>query len=405
MTSPPVLVLAPPRFIGPLGVMRTLRAFGARVYSVDHDAISIANSSRFCAGTFAIGRDGRPGGCTDAELIAQLRAAAATLSPGAVLIAGSDEWSVFVAAHAEQLAPHFRFATAPAGLVEGLAAKDGLFELATAHGVPTPRIAVPRDETELARLAATLTFPVMLKPIVSRPGRQGLELVERAEHLEARYRGMGDPGNILCQEYIPGTDEDVWIFNGYFDRGGRCLAAFTGQKIRQHPAHMGLCAFGVAKQNQEVIDITTDFLGRLGYHGVVDIGYRYDRRDGRYKVLDINPRLGGAFRIFVDRNGLDVARAMYLDLTGRPVPALVPNDGRKWILEAGELLAYRHYRRDRGLTLRRWARSLRGLQEGATFAWTDPIPFVNAMRILVRDTVRGRVKLGAAWKRATAGAR
>jgi len=386
----PVLVLAPPRFIGPLGVMRSLRPFGARVYALSHESISIANSSRFCAGTFAIGRDGRPLGQSEAEIVSGLLGAAERLGPGAVLIAGSDEWSVFVSAHAAALAPAFRFPVVDLTLIDALASKAGLNALATQHGLPTPRIAVPADRDEVERLAAELEFPVMLKPILSRPGRQGLTLVREPAALLPAYRDMDDDGNILCQEFIPGTDQDVWIFNGYFDAESNCLAAFTGQKIRQHPAHQGLCAFGVSRQNQEVIEITVDFLKRAGYRGVVDIGYRYDRRDGRYKVLDINPRLGGAFRIFVDRNGLDVVRAMYLDLTGGSVPPVVPHDGRKWMLEAGELLAYRHYKRDEGLTLRSWLRSLHGLAEGATWSPTDPRPFANAMRILVADTFAGR---------------
>ena len=41
-----------------------------------------------------------------------------------------------------------------------------------------------------------------------------------------------DNPNILFQEYIPGRDEDVWMFNGYFDRDSRCLAGFTGVKLR-----------------------------------------------------------------------------------------------------------------------------------------------------------------------------
>jgi D-aspartate ligase len=44
----------------------------------------------------------------------------------------------------------------------------------------------------------------------------------------------------------------------------------------------------------------------IGYSGIVDIGYRYDRRDGEYKLLDVNPRVGATFRLFVDSNGMDV---------------------------------------------------------------------------------------------------
>jgi predicted ATP-grasp superfamily ATP-dependent carboligase len=375
--------------------MRTLRPWGVDVYTVRHDSPSIPNASRFCAGTFAVGRNGRSENQPEDVILKDLLAAGDRLGEGAVLVPGSDEWSVFVARHARELRPAFRFADPPLELVEGLASKRGLYDLASRHGLPTPRIAVTANEQELVAAAEELTFPVMLKPIESRPGRQGLGLVTRREELLDCYRAMGDPGNVLCQEYIPGTDQDVWVFNGYFDARSRCLAAFTGRKIRQHPAHMGLIALGVCEWNEEVVTLTERFLAAVGYQGVVDIGYRWDRRDGCYKVLDINPRLGGAFRLFVDRNGLDVMRAMYLDLMGRPVPDAEPKDGRKWMLEAGEFLALRHYRRDDGLTLRAWLQSLRGLEEGATFSLRDPLPFLVTLRILVGDTLQPRAQAAA----------
>jgi D-aspartate ligase len=389
--TPPVLVLAPPRFVGPLGIMRTLQPWGVRVYSLATDSPSIPNASRLCAGTFAIGRDGRPVGQPPHAILESLLTAGRRLGEGVVLVPGSDEWSVFVARHGLELRDTFRFPEMPLELVDGLASKKGLFELASKYGLPTPRILVPATEDELAAAAEELQFPVMLKPIESRPGRQGMELVPTRQELLPRYRAIDDPGNILCQEYIPGGDQDVWVFNGYFDWESRCLAAFTGRKIRQHPAHMGLIALGVCERNDEVRRQTEQFLAEVGYRGVVDIGYRWDRRDGRYKVLDINPRLGGAFRLFVDRRGLDVMRAMYLDLTGRSVPEVEQKDGRKWLLEAAEILSLGHYRRDDGLTFRAWLRSLRGLEEGATFSVNDPLPFVVAMRLMAQDTLEARI--------------
>jgi predicted ATP-grasp superfamily ATP-dependent carboligase len=371
--------------------MRTLRPWGVRVYTLASAEPSIPNASRFCAGTFAIGRAGRPVGKPEEAILDDLLDAGRRLGGGALLLAGSDEWSVFVAAHAHALATEFCFPTQPPELVQGLASKRGLHELARCHGLPSPRILVPADEHELARAADELQFPVMLKPILSRPGLQGLELVKHREELLPRFRGMGDPGNVLCQEYIPGGDEDVWVFNGYFDGSSRCLAAFTGRKIRQYPAQMGLISLGVCEHNVEVIELTQRFLAAVRYRGVVDIGYRWDRRDGQYKVLDINPRLGGAFRLFVDMNGMDVVRAMYLDLTGRAVPGLMPKDGRKWMLEAAEILAHRHYRRN-GMGVLAWLRSLRGLEEGATFSLSDPAPFLTAMRILAGDTLSARAR-------------
>lgn len=389
---PAVFVLGPPRFVGPLGVIRSLRPFGARVYVLNTREWSLGRASRFCAGAFSVGSEGRPVGSDDA-ILEQLHAVSRKLGTGAILLAGSDEWAVFVAQHSETLAPLFKFPRQPIALVEGLASKYGLHELARAHGLPTPRIARPAGVDEATVIADQLTYPVMLKPILSRPGRQFVSIAPNRGSLLQQLREIDDPGNVLCQEYIPGTDADVWIFNGYFDAESRCLAAFTGRKLRQHPAHMGLCALGEYVHNPRVIELTQKFLGEVGYSGIVDIGYRWDRRDGTYKVLDINPRLGGAFRLFVDANGLDVARACYLDLTGQPVPPVVPNDGRRWVLEAADLIALKHYRRDDGLRLSDWLRSFRRLEEGATFSVRDPLPFAAAMATVLGDTAGGR------WRR------
>jgi hypothetical protein len=76
----------------------------------------------------------------------------------------------------------------------------------------------------------------------------------------------------------------------------------------------------------------------IDYSGIVDMGYRYDRRDGKYKLLDVNPRVGATFRLFVGSNGMDVVRALYLNLTGQPVRSGRAREGRKWIVEQSDLL-------------------------------------------------------------------
>lgn len=388
----PVLVLGPPRYVGPLGVMRSLGARGIPVFGLAHRRPSAASVSRFNAGSITAGDDGRPSSDPNRDLQALLTAGR-RLGKGTVLMVGSDEWAFFVADHADELADWFRFPKISASLVRELATKDGLYRLALEHGVSTPRIAFPQNAEEAAAIARELQYPVFMKPVVSRPRGQWKDIADNTESLLANYELMAEPGsdpNVMFQEYIPGRDEDVWMFNGYFDRAGRCLVAFTGQKLRQHPAHMGIATFGIAKLNEEVIEITVRLLSSLGYWGLVDIGYRFDRRDGRYKVLDINPRLGGAFRLFVDRNGLDVARAMYLDLTGRPVPETKPWEGRIWIKEDADLIALKYYRRLDGLKLSTWLRSILRADEGATFSIRDPLPFLLSVGLLMYQTASRR---------------
>lgn len=398
---PNVLVIGPPRYVGPLGVMRSLGRRGVRVYGVAHEQASPASASRYCAGTLSIGVNGRPWP-DEGRTLAELIDAGRKLGAGTILVAGSDEWAVFVARHAAELDGTFRFPHVTPELVDEISAKDGLYRLAMRHGLPTPRIVFPADRDHALAVASELHYPVMLKPVRSRPDVLDKAVVADAAELSAAYLRMEetpDEPNVMFQEFIPGGDSDVWIFNGYFDGDSRCLAAFTGVKLRQHPARMGIASLGELRQNQAVIDATCDFLARVGYRGIVDIGYRFDSRDGRYKVLDINPRLGGAFRMFVDVNGMDVARAMYLDLTGLPVPPVEVKNGRRWINETADLVSSVHYHRLEGLSLASWLRSLRGVHEGATWSLTDPLPFVVAISTLLRET------LAARWRRAVARSR
>jgi D-aspartate ligase len=57
------------------------------------------------------------------------------------------------------------------------------------------------------------------------------------------------------------------------------------------------------------------------YQGIIDVDFRFGERDGRFKLLDVNPWIGSSsFRLFVADNGLDAPRALYLDLTSQAVP-------------------------------------------------------------------------------------
>ena len=128
----------------------------------------------------------------------------------------------------------------------------------------------------------------------------------------------------------------------------------------------------------------------LGYRGILDLGYKYDSRTGEYKLLDVNPRLGTSFRLFVDSVGMDVVRALYLDLTGSlfRTGSLVP--GRRWLVENFDVVsAVTHFRRG-DLEPAAWLRSFRGVQETSWFAPDDPLPFASmCWRSLMKATAGG----------------
>jgi len=146
-------------------------------------------------------------------------------------------------------------------------------------------------------------------------------------------------------------------------------------KERSYPAHAGLTSLGRGVENERLRTMVEQLLRDLSYRGLVDLDLRRHAGDGRYRLLDFNPRLGAQFRVFEDGAGLDVVRAAYLDLTGQPVPALRPRRGRRLVVENYDLLAALGYGRRGELGLRAWVSSLRDIDETAWFARDDLAPF------------------------------
>jgi D-aspartate ligase len=389
-SPPPVLFLGPPRWYSALGAARSLGQLGIRVFMLAHRGLSPTNVSRFCSGTVPAGDNGRPLGDPE-RILSDLCQAARTLGIGTVLVPATDEWAVFISEHARDLAPWFRFPQPPAELVAAMASKRGLMRLADKHGFPSPRITVPASLEEVRGEAENLTYPVMIKPMVSRPDMEGKAVAHDPSELSRFAQLLAESSaapNLIFQEFVPG-DED-WTFTGYFDAGSRCLAGFTGRRLRLSPPHMGHTTLGACCSNAELEAAASQFMSAIGFRGIVDSEFRYDRRDGVYKLLDANPRVGGNFRVFLDVGGIDVVRALYLDQIGLPVPPIEPREGRLWVKEDSDLITFVHHRRIGELDLKTWLSSLRRVDETAIFALRDPLPLLTAMVMLVRDTLRGR---------------
>lgn len=298
-----------------------------------------------------------------------------------LLFRTNDETSILLSEYADVLSEYYNFHHLPHHLARKLVNKKEMYFLAKEQGIPTAETKFPQSRKDVENYLTQATFPIMLKAIdgeisARRSGKKMFIAHSKEETLNLydAYENQSTP-NFMLQEYIPGGEDTVWMFNGYFNKNSDCLFAITGKKIRLAPVYTGYTSLGICLKNDTVEETTKRFMKEIGYKGILDIGYRYDCRDGKYKVLDINPRIGATFRLFVGENGLDVARAQYLDLTGQDVPESKIVEGRKWLVEDRDLVSSLRYYRDKKLTIREWIRSFRGVQEVAWFAVDDLLPF------------------------------
>jgi len=389
----PLLVLKIGRYPihhGTLGIVRSLGRLGVPVYAIVEDRLAPAVMSRYLTGAFV--RDSRD---RDPEqLLAFLAHIREQLCRPAILLPTDDAAAVFVNEHAGILEKTYLIPPMPKGLARQLTNKRDLYFLCKSIGVPCPQAALPRSLDEVHDFIQRATFPLVVKAADSQrlaKNTRGTSIARTASELLAIYRQAESPGrpNLMFQEYIPDSCAEDWIFHGYCNPQTDSFVAFTGRKLRSFPPFAGLTTLGISVVNEPLRRQTENLLRGMSYAGIMDLDYRFDRRDGQYKLLDFNPRIGANFRMFEDHGGLDVARALHLDLTRKKVLAR-PVRSRTFIVESLDLFATFSYMRAGELTVRGWWQTLQGEREFAWFSLTDPMPFPVMWIRLVIQTLRHR---------------
>ena len=357
---------------GTLGAARSLGRAGIPVHALIESPDSPVARSRYVRDVRV-----RPADPSPEALVRQLGELAATLSARAVLVPLDDVSALVLARHRAELTDRYLLPEQPVRELDRVADKAALAETCRALALPHPRTGIPGSSDEAATMARSLGLPVVAKwtrPWLLPPGAglRSTSIVRSLAGVRALFARSPQAGSrLLLQELLPpGRDLD-WFFHAYVDTAGRCRAGATGRKERSWPDGAGLTAVGRWARNAEVERTAHTLLDALGYRGVCDLDFRLDRSTGAYHLLDFNPRPGAQFRLFADSGGLDVVRALHLDLTGRPVPDHSPAYGRRFVVENYAALSVLASPRRRGPGP---ARSGRPATETAWFAADDPVP-------------------------------
>jgi predicted ATP-grasp superfamily ATP-dependent carboligase len=262
-----------------------------------------------------------------------------------------------------------------------------IYRRAAELGIDQPLSYNPRSLDEVFWLDCR--FPMVLKPAIKRTG-SALEAakawrVDSRAELLARYAEactQMDCEEILVQEVILASGNAQCSYGGLWAEG-RPLASMTARCLRQFPVDFGCATYVRTVEEPEIEEISGNFLRGIGYTGLVEIEFKRDPRDGRYKMLDVNPRTW-AWHSLSRRAGIDFPYLAWLQASDAPVPPARAQAGVAWVHMARDIIAaYLGIRRGR-LSLAEYVRSLRGPLEFAAFAPDDPFPGCMDLPLLAR---------------------
>ncbi|WP_293310537.1 ATP-grasp domain-containing protein [Mycolicibacterium sp.] len=320
-----------------LGVFRTLGRAGVPVYAVVADPQAPVAKSRYLRGQILWQPHSGEG--YDA-LLNRLMDFGRTMGRRSVIVCTSDEMAVFVARRRAVLEEWFLIPDIAPTLPAELADKQSLEEICHRTSTPIPPSVAVDTMAQLDAVVDVIDIPVMVKSTALRGQVQSVEnstLVRTREELITMARNWAEPYQVLLQKFLPDEHCEDWFTHGYCDETTRADVVFTGRKIRTWPAHGGATAAAYTAADPELAMLARQFCARVGYRGIFDMDWRLDRSTGWYYLLDFNPRVGAQFRMFEDDAGIDVVRALHLDLSGRPIPAGSQINGERFIVEPWDL--------------------------------------------------------------------
>lgn len=213
--------------------------------------------------------------------------------------------------------------------------------------------------------------------------REGLlSAVREFERQPSPHPTISDFSRPFIQEYIPGTIHDADCLY----RRGSVRAMMTDHRKIMYPSSGGISVTAVTTHEPELATYARNILDFLKWHGLCEVEVKRDSRDGRYKLIEINPRLWGQLGLSIKAGIAFPAKACEIAVLGDTAPVFDYRVGLHYTI-----LFPRTIQSLAESVRPRWPRfkeilSLPGPERCCEIDFRDPLPHVfdvlNTVRIL-----------------------
>jgi D-aspartate ligase len=257
----------------------------------------------------------------------------------ALLMCNADGFVRFVVDHREELSQYYVIPFIDATLLDQLSDKGHFAELCAKLDIDTPTTVIQDFSGAAApgwsASPIDLPFPVVAKAAASSEyegmsfeGKKKIYFISDQAELDAlwaRLSAAGFAGRFVVQELIPGDDTWMRSITAYCDRRGEVTLLCSAQVLLEEhtPLALGNPAAMITTALPEAMEQAKRLLQEVGYVGFANFDVKVDPRDGTFRFLEVNPRIGRN-NYYVTAAGANVAQFVVGDfIEDRPVEPVV----------------------------------------------------------------------------------
>lgn len=241
-----------------------------------------------------------------------------------LLVPCGDNYIKMLVRNQDKLRGIYKFECISEELLMRLSIKESFYEVCTEHGFSFPKTTTCSFEN-YKDITLPFDFPVIIKPSNSVaywnchfPHKKKVFVADtKADYdaiLEAIY-GSAYKDNLILQEYIPGDDSNMRVMNCYCGKDKKVkLIALGNALLEEHsPEGIGSYAAIINSYDEKLNDMMKSFLEGIGYVGFANFDMKFDSRDGKYKLFEMNLRQGRS-SFFVTAAGYNLAKWLAEDI-------------------------------------------------------------------------------------------
>ncbi len=223
-----------------------------------------------------------------------------------LLIGTNDTYVRLIVENRDFLEKYFVFNYPSEEIINNLLVKDNFYQKFANSNLPMPKTLIYNCKTD-NEVNVDYGYPLILKPGdgVSYykhkfTGQSKVYKIKNKEELMETINTIKKSGydkNLIIQEFIPGDDSALFDSLFYCGKDGKAkLMTFAQIGLQEHTnTGVGNCTvlvngFNEHGHGREIIENLKNFLEEIGYQGFAEFDLKYDIRDGKYKVFEINPR-------------------------------------------------------------------------------------------------------------------
>lgn len=221
--------------------------------------------------------------------------------------------------------------------------KEKFYALCEKHGVDYPATFIHRKGMPMNPV---LPFdpPYILKPSNGVeywrhpfPGQNKAFKADTYEEMQRILRDIYDSGyrdSVIIQDFIPGDDSFMRVLTNYSDGGGKVRMMCLGHVLlEEHTPHgIGNHAAIITEYDRDFTESIRKLLEEIGFIGFSNLDIKYDSRDGKYKVFEINPRQGRS-NYYVTGSGCNIAELLVRDrIDGQPLQFQAVEQENLWLV-------------------------------------------------------------------------